>query len=199
MANFQTAIDWLKRGEKVTRVGWNGNGMYIWLKPSYKIKAESCKDNILRGIAEENGGEVEVLGTICMKTADNKVLTGWLASQTDILSDDWKIVVDDYGWDDISPEEKPTSDDVERTVQRSESAFNDAIDKYKEEMENAVNPYYDRPEDFANDVMSDEDGKSQPISDFMKKHKIPEVTDDEKNFYEAVKKLQEEINNAKNK
>lgn len=40
----------------------------------------------------DNGGDIEALGTICMKTADNKVLTGWLASQTDILSEDWNIV-----------------------------------------------------------------------------------------------------------
>lgn len=37
---------------------------------------------------------IDGLPTICMKTADNKVLTGWLASQTDMLSEDWIILED---------------------------------------------------------------------------------------------------------
>lgn len=89
---FGEAIEALKQGEKVARKGWNGKGMYLWLKPAATIKAEWCKDPILKDIAEANGGEVEALGTICMKTADGKILTGWLASQTDMLLEDWVIV-----------------------------------------------------------------------------------------------------------
>lgn len=47
---------------------------------------------MLKEIVDANNGEAEALGTICMKTADNKILTGWLASQTDMLSEDWVIV-----------------------------------------------------------------------------------------------------------
>ena len=39
-----------------------------------------------------NGGEIEALGSIRMMTADKKVLTGWLASQTDMLAEDWEIL-----------------------------------------------------------------------------------------------------------
>ena len=90
--NFGQAIELLKQGKKVTREGWNGKGMYLWLKPATTIKSEWCKDPMLKEIVDENGGETEALGTICMKTADNKVLTGWLASQTDILAEDWNIM-----------------------------------------------------------------------------------------------------------
>lgn len=89
---FGEAIEALKQGKKVARKGWNGKGMYLWLKPAATIKAEWCKDPILKDIAEANGGEVEALGTICMKTADGKILTGWLASQTDMLLEDWVII-----------------------------------------------------------------------------------------------------------
>lgn len=89
---FGEALEALKQGKKVARKGWNGKGMYLWLKPAATIKAEWCKDPILKDIAEANGGEVEALGTICMKTADGKILTGWLASQTDMLLEDWVIV-----------------------------------------------------------------------------------------------------------
>ena len=39
-----------------------------------------------------NGKEIEALGTICMFTAQKQILSGWLASQTDMLSEDWVIV-----------------------------------------------------------------------------------------------------------
>ena len=89
--NFGQALEELKSGNLITRTGWNGKNMFLWLKPATKIKEEWCKDPILLRICQDNGGEVEALGTICMKTSDNKVLTGWIASQTDILSDDWEL------------------------------------------------------------------------------------------------------------
>ena len=90
--DFGGAIKALKEGKKVTRNGWNGKGMFLWLKPKCEINAEWCKDEQLKAISEANGGYIEGLATICMKTADNKVLTGWLASQTDMLSEDWIIL-----------------------------------------------------------------------------------------------------------
>ena len=89
---FGQAIESLKRGSKVSRKGWNGKGMFLWLKPAALVKSDWCKDPLLKSIADANGGEVEALGTVCMKTADGKILTGWLASQTDMLSNDWVLV-----------------------------------------------------------------------------------------------------------
>ena len=90
--NFGDAIKALKEGKKVTRKGWNGKNIWLWLKPATTIKAEWCKDPMLKEIVDSNGGEAEALGTICMKTADNKILTGWSASQTDMLCEDWMVV-----------------------------------------------------------------------------------------------------------
>lgn len=90
--NFGEAIEALKQGKRVARKGWNGKGMYLWLMPAATVKAEWCKEPHLKELAESNGGEIEALGTIRMLTADKKILTGWLASQTDMLSEDWVIV-----------------------------------------------------------------------------------------------------------
>ena len=89
---FGKAVESLKCGFKVARKGWNGKGMFLWLKPGTMVKSEWCHDPELKAIAGKNGGEIEVLGTICMKTADDKILSGWLASQTDVLSEDWVLV-----------------------------------------------------------------------------------------------------------
>lgn len=89
---FGDAIKALKHGKKVARQGWNGKGMYLWLMPETSVKAEWCKEPHLKTLAEQNGGSIDALGTIRMLTADKKILTGWLASQTDMLSEDWIIV-----------------------------------------------------------------------------------------------------------
>lgn len=89
---FGMAIEALKRGKKVARRGWGGKGMYLWLLPAANVKAEWCKEEHLKALAEQNGGEFECLASIRMKTADDKVLTGWLASQTDMLAEDWAVV-----------------------------------------------------------------------------------------------------------
>lgn len=90
--DFGSAIRWLKEGKRVARAGWNGKGMYLWLLPAAAVKAEWCKEPHLKQLAIDNGGEIEALGSIRMLTADKKVLTGWLASQTDMLSNDWELV-----------------------------------------------------------------------------------------------------------
>lgn len=89
---FGQAIENLKQGKKVTRKGWNGKGMFLWLKPAGTIKAEWCKDPLLKAIVESNGGEIAALGTICMLTANNEIVSGWTASQSDMLSEDWEEV-----------------------------------------------------------------------------------------------------------
>jgi hypothetical protein len=93
---FGDAIEALKAGKMVTRAGWNGRGMFLWLKPETTIKSEWCKDELLKHLADENGGEILGLGTVCMYTHDSTgrkaILTGWLASQSDMLSEDWVIL-----------------------------------------------------------------------------------------------------------
>ena len=87
-----SAIKALKDGKKVTRSGWNGKNMFLWLKKGALIQSDWCKDETLKSLAEANGGVIEGLPTVCMKTACGKILTGWLASQSDLLADDWEIV-----------------------------------------------------------------------------------------------------------
>lgn len=93
---FGQAIEAMKAGKKVARSGWNGKGMYLWLMPAATVKAEWCREPHLKEVAEANGGEIECLGTIRMYTHDSTgrkaVLTGWLASQSDMLCDDWMVV-----------------------------------------------------------------------------------------------------------
>lgn len=89
--NFGQAIMALKNGLKVSRKGWNGKGMYLWLLPAATIQKDWVKDPLLLSVFGEKD-TLDCLGSIRMLTATGEVLTGWLASQTDMLANDWGIV-----------------------------------------------------------------------------------------------------------
>ncbi len=85
--NFGNALVLLKAGKKVARAGWNGKGMFLFLVPGSTFKVNRPP---LLGIYPE-GTEINYCPHIDMKTADGKVVP-WLASQTDVLADDWEII-----------------------------------------------------------------------------------------------------------
>lgn len=94
---FGDAVVALKQGKRVAREGWNGKGMFLFLLPAADgIPTKVIHDPALRAVIESELGEetFDALGSIRMFTADKKILTGWLASQTDILAEDWVILGD---------------------------------------------------------------------------------------------------------
>ena len=93
--DFGAALAALKAGQRVARIGWNGKGM--WLSLSGPLHGrEIAFENFWSGnnseYARKNGGTATVLPCITMKTATGEILMGWLASQTDMLAEDWQIV-----------------------------------------------------------------------------------------------------------
>lgn len=78
--SFGHAIHALKHGQRVARAGWNGKGMFLSLvdAPEYNVTIVPAL-----GLVK--------LPWIGMKSADNKFVP-WLASQTDMLADDWQIL-----------------------------------------------------------------------------------------------------------
>ena len=91
---FGLAIEALKQGAKVARAGWNGKGMWLSLScdGSRRVPYQSFWSPHNAEHAKQQGGYATVLPSITMKTAAGEILMGWLASQTDILSEDWVIV-----------------------------------------------------------------------------------------------------------
>lgn len=74
--SFGAALAYLKQGKRVARRGWNGKGMWLELVREWESQLH-CG--------------YELAPFIGMKTADDKFVP-WLASQTDILAEDWEIV-----------------------------------------------------------------------------------------------------------
>lgn len=89
--NFGQAIEELKAGRKCWREGWNGKGMFL-------ILVKSTEDAELREGTPYHSAlntEATVQPTVTinphidMFTATGEMQPGWLASQTDMLADDW--------------------------------------------------------------------------------------------------------------
>lgn len=91
--NFGEAIHALKEGKKVARAGWNGKGMWLVLVPG-TAEARLTEGSVYRNALKEEA--CEILPHIDMWTTNSEgrraMLPGWLASQTDMLTEDWQIV-----------------------------------------------------------------------------------------------------------
>lgn len=85
--NFSQALEAVKAGSKVAREGWNGKGMFVFLVPGSTFTVNRPP---LLGIYPE-GTVVNYHAHIDMRTADGQIVP-WLASQTDLLTDDWLVV-----------------------------------------------------------------------------------------------------------
>lgn len=91
MMNFGEALSALKEGSRVARSGWNGRDMYVCYQDGYP-----------NGIGiNKNTSEATGLpeGTLCyfrpylmMKTKNPEEFVPWVASQTDLLANDWHVV-----------------------------------------------------------------------------------------------------------
>ena len=85
--NFSEALDLIKIGERAARAGWNGKNMFVFLVPGSVFEVNRAP---LLGIYPL-GTEINYQAHIDMKTADGTIVP-WLASQSDLLADDWGIL-----------------------------------------------------------------------------------------------------------
>lgn len=94
--DFGQALTALKQGKRVSRSGWNGKGMWLayWAPGTYKASSELFENcaTLAAHAVTSTSKSLDVGGSIVMKTADGSIIFGWLASQTDMLAEDWGIV-----------------------------------------------------------------------------------------------------------
>ena len=88
--NFGLAIEAAKKGRKITRRGWNGKGMYVIYRTGYP-EGIPCNKNTADAVGIPEGTLFKVRPYLQMKCVDGSFQM-WLASQSDILADDWEIV-----------------------------------------------------------------------------------------------------------
>lgn len=77
--NFGQALEEMKAGNKVCRAGWNGKNMYLYLATGLKFETPVAIEDFEP--------------CVVMYTAQGKHQPGWLASQADMLANDWEVFV----------------------------------------------------------------------------------------------------------
>lgn len=82
--NFGQAIEALKEGKRVKRAGWNGKNQYVELATNISYK--NVNGEIINCEHEAIGNNaLAFVGT-------SGVQMGWLASQADMLAEDWEVI-----------------------------------------------------------------------------------------------------------
>lgn len=89
--NFGQAIESLKAGKKVSRGGWNGKGMWLVLMPGATISPEMVNERT-RTHVPDPAAPLRLGAYVVMWTADGTWQPGWLASQADMLAEDWETL-----------------------------------------------------------------------------------------------------------
>jgi len=82
--NFGNAINMAKQGARIARSGWNGKNQYVELATN--ISYMNAKGEIVNANHDAIGNQAfAFVGT-------SGVQLGWLASQADMLANDWRVV-----------------------------------------------------------------------------------------------------------
>lgn len=79
-------------GRKITRAGWNGKGMFVVYQKGYP-EGIPCNKQTAEAFGLQEGDLFRVQPYLQMRCADGSHQM-WLASQSDILADDWVMIVD---------------------------------------------------------------------------------------------------------
>ena len=89
---FSDALELCIKGKKITRTDWNGKGMFVYYVEPHNVDIDDWYDQDALTEKEIEEGTVQVAGHFDMYNAQGIRIIGWLASQTDMTSDQWEVV-----------------------------------------------------------------------------------------------------------
>jgi hypothetical protein len=87
---FGAALAAVKAGQRISREGWNGKHMFVAFQPGYPAGIP-INENTSKAIGAPIGTVVAFRPYLMMFTAQGDCVP-WVASQTDLLADDWVTV-----------------------------------------------------------------------------------------------------------
>ena len=103
--NFGEALEAVKQGRLIARQDWNGKGMFVFMRPAdelsinFIVHVVKSLPNAVKGyfadqtrLGLDGDDKIKFTPYLCLKAADNSIVNGWLASQTDMLANDWHIL-----------------------------------------------------------------------------------------------------------
>lgn len=95
MKFYEALKECTENGKKITREDWNGKGMFVYYIPPHDVPVKDwlTRDkNTELTDSERLNGVVHIAGHFDMYNAQGIRIIGWLASQTDMASDQWEVL-----------------------------------------------------------------------------------------------------------
>jgi len=99
--NFGKAIEALKEGKCVARVGWNGKGLFVCkqvpsiinssIVPNMQSLPQSAKDRFVESFEKEQLDAIYYQNQMIIVNNSN-VINSWIPSSSDIFAEDWFIL-----------------------------------------------------------------------------------------------------------
>lgn len=95
--DFGQALSFLKGGQQLARTGWNGKDMFIYMTVGNTVAKDfipkfASLPEAVKNFLAAKGEDVVFAPSVTMYTASGVMQPGWLASQADMLADDWYLV-----------------------------------------------------------------------------------------------------------
>ena len=84
--NFGEALEKVKAGYAISRTGWDGKVQFVYL-----ISARDLQVGLMSGYGGYEGAPI-FTDTLAILTPHNQIQVGWLASPSDMLAEDWRVV-----------------------------------------------------------------------------------------------------------
>lgn len=88
--DFSQALVEIKDGGRLARRGWNGKGMWVAYSPGFNVQAHNIFSPAVRSVTGD--GMAQFTPYLILRSADGSYVP-WLASQTDILAEDWEYAL----------------------------------------------------------------------------------------------------------
>ena len=89
---FGIALETARLGHKITRQSWNGKNQFVYYQEGSIVNVKDLRVDAVRMWAErEKMDKIYIHGHLDMKNAQDELIIGWAATQTDMLADDWSV------------------------------------------------------------------------------------------------------------
>lgn len=117
--DYGQALTYLKQGLMLQRKGWNGKGMFVFMRP-FDTLPKAVVENVkslpveVKNFLSKQERPIDFKAYLCMYNAKGEVVNGWLASQEDMLANDWQLFqegepLDNEGEDSPNDEANPNA------------------------------------------------------------------------------------------
>lgn len=95
--SFAAILNYINEGKMVRRAGWNGKGQFVYKTVGNTVSKDfihkfASLPQAVKNFLADKGEDVVFNSSLTIYNAQGEMQPGWLASQGDLMAEDWEIV-----------------------------------------------------------------------------------------------------------